>query len=53
MVYKTRNQLSDERLAPIALFVYNRPAHSRATLEALAANELARHSDLIVFSDGP
>ena len=53
MVYKTKNQLSDERLAPVALFVYNRPAHSRATLEALAANELAQHSDLIVFSDGP
>ncbi len=39
--------------APIALFVYNRPEHVRRTLDALAANELASESDLIVFSDGP
>jgi hypothetical protein len=38
-------------LAPIALFVYNRPAHARRTVEALQNNELARDSDLIVFSD--
>ncbi len=37
--------------APIALFVYNRPRHTRATLAALRANELARQSDLHVFSD--
>lgn len=53
MVYATKNQLSREPLAPIALFVYNRPEHTQATLEALAANELAQYSDLIVFSDGP
>lgn len=40
-------------LAPIALFVYNRPDHTRRTLQALAANDLADKSDLIVFSDGP
>jgi hypothetical protein len=39
--------------APIALFVYNRPAHSRATLEALQKNEFAGESDLLVFADGP
>jgi hypothetical protein len=38
--------------APIALFVYNRPRHTRATLEALRANTLAPQSDLYVFSDG-
>jgi hypothetical protein len=27
-------------LVPIVLFVYNRPAHSEQTLEALAANDL-------------
>jgi len=39
-------------LAPIALFVYNRPEHTRRTVESLRANELAPHSDLFVFADG-
>lgn len=39
--------------APIALFVYNRPDHTRQTLEALARNRLAGASTLYVFSDGP
>lgn len=37
--------------APVALFVYNRPWHTRQTVEALLRNELASQSDLIVFSD--
>lgn len=37
--------------APITLFVYNRPAHTRQTVEALLKNELAGESDLIIFSD--
>jgi hypothetical protein len=41
------------KLAPIALFVYNRPWHTRQTIEALQKNILASESDLIVFSDGP
>jgi hypothetical protein len=41
------------QLAPIALFTYNRPEHTRLTLEALAKNELASDSDLIIYSDGP
>lgn len=40
-------------LAPIVLFVYNRPGHTHKTIEALAKNELASQSKLIVFSDGP
>jgi hypothetical protein len=39
--------------APIALFVYNRPTHTRQTVEALQKNMLAKDSDLIVFSDAP
>lgn len=39
--------------APIALFVYNRPAHTRQTVEALLKNELAGESDLFIFSDAP
>ena len=40
-------------LAPIVLFVYNRPTHTRRTLEALAANVLADASTLYVYADGP
>src|SRR5271168_4560447 len=40
-------------LAPIILFVYNRPDHTRRTLAALAANPLATDSDLIIYADGP
>jgi hypothetical protein len=38
--------------APVVLFIYNRPEHTERTLRALAANELARDSDLIVYADG-
>ena len=37
---------------PVVLFVYARPDHTRRTLEALAANDGARETDLIVYSDG-
>ncbi len=40
-------------LAPVILFVYNRPWHTRQTLEALKANDLAKDSVLYIFSDGP
>jgi hypothetical protein len=40
-------------LAPIVLFVYNRPAHTRQTVEALQQNELAGASELIIYSDAP
>jgi hypothetical protein len=39
--------------APIVLFVYARPEHTRRTLEALAANPEAKDSLLYVFADGP
>lgn len=39
-------------LAPIAIFTYNRPWHTRQTVEALQKNEFAHDSDLFVFSDG-
>ena len=41
------------RCAPVALFVYNRPEHTRKTVEALRAGALARHTPLYVFSDAP
>jgi hypothetical protein len=40
------------KLAPIILFIYNRPLHTHNTLEALAKNEYAKQSDLFVFADG-
>jgi len=39
-------------LAPIILFVYNRPEHTKKTLEALYKNKLANQSELFIFSDG-
>ncbi len=41
------------KLAPIVLFVYNRPWHTKQTLEALMANELSASSDLYIYCDGP
>jgi hypothetical protein len=32
-------------LAPVVLFVYNRPKHTIQTLEALRKNELAEQTD--------
>jgi len=39
-------------LAPIVLFVYNRPRHTQQTIEALQKNELAQQSELFIYSDG-
>lgn len=38
-------------LAPIVLFVYNRPWHTRKTIGALIKNNLAKESELIIYSD--
>ena len=40
-----------QKLAPIALFVYNRPEHTRRTLKFLQQNLLADESRLFIFSD--
>lgn len=40
-------------LAPIVLFVYNRPWHTQQTVESLQKCELASDSDLYIFADGP
>jgi len=40
-------------LAPIILFVYNRPGHAEQTLNAFAANRLADESILYIYADGP
>jgi hypothetical protein len=38
--------------APILLFVYRRPVHTRKTLQALAKNKGAAASELVIYSDG-
>ena len=40
-------------LAPIVLFVYNRPEHTLKTLQALQSNTLASQSTLHIYADGP
>lgn len=40
-------------LAPVIVFVYNRPDHFRRTIDALRRNPEASQTDLIVYSDGP
>lgn len=39
--------------APVVLFVYNRPRHTRQTVEALLANAEAAQTPLHIFSDAP
>ena len=41
------------KLAPIALFAYNRPTHLLRSIAALATNEEASRCDLTIFCDGP
>lgn len=41
------------QLAPVVLFVYCRPDHTRRTVEALQKNTLAKASELFIFSDSP
>lgn len=44
---------TDRNLAPILLFTYNRPAHTRRLVESLLQNAEAKDSHLIVYSDAP
>lgn len=39
--------------APILLFVYNRPAHTRRLVESLLRNAEAARSSLFIYSDAP
>jgi len=44
--------MSPNKLAPIVLFVYNRPEHTKRTVESLLNNTLVSKSTLLIFSDG-
>jgi hypothetical protein len=39
--------------APIVFFAYNRPVHTRQTLEALSKSHMAGESSLFIYIDGP
>lgn len=41
------------RYAPILLTVFNRADHAKKVLDSLAKNELAKFSELYIYSDGP
>lgn len=43
----------ESELAPVILFTYNRPEHTKKVLDALAENRLAEQSELFIFCDGP
>jgi len=45
--------MKTNELAPIILFVYNRPWHTQQTVEALKKNELANESEFFIYSDAP
>lgn len=38
-------------LAPIVLFVYNRPHHTKEVIDSLLKNPLSKESELFIFSD--
>lgn len=40
-------------LAPIVLFVYNRPIHTQKVVNAILKSKLCEESELYIFSDGP
>lgn len=42
----------NSHLSPVILFVYNRPWHTRQTIEALKNNILSDQTKLFVYSDG-
>lgn len=41
----------EKTLAPVAIFVYNRPNNTKEVIEALKKNHLAPQTDVFVFSD--
>lgn len=45
------NTQNHTAVSPVIVFTYNRPEHTKRTIEALAANELADLTELFIFSD--
>ena len=51
MNFKNLKVNDNSQLAPVALFVFNRPGHTKKTLEALSENQLAKDTDVYIYSD--
>jgi putative methyltransferase (TIGR04325 family) len=45
--------MASSSLAPILIFVYNRPDHTSKMLDALRKNVLINESTIFIFADGP
>jgi hypothetical protein len=45
--------MADKELSPVVLFVYNRPNHTKQTIESLKKNKLSVETILYVIADGP
>lgn len=45
--------IPSDNLAPVCLFVYNRPWHTKEVLDCLSRAKLAESSTLYIFCDGP
>jgi hypothetical protein len=45
--------MEDKDLSPVVLFVYNRPKHTKQTIESLKKNKLSIETILYVIADGP
>lgn len=43
--------MKNSKLAPIVIFVYARPDHTKMTIEALSKNKFAKDTDVYIFSD--
>lgn len=44
--------MHNQELAPVVMFVYNRPIHTEKSLESLQKNKLAKETILYVYADG-
>lgn len=42
-----------DMIAPVIIFVYTRPEHTKKTIESLAKNRLAKETEVFIFSDAP
>lgn len=51
-VRKMGEKVQNKELAPIVLFTYKRPLHTKKIIEALKMNVLAKKSTLYIYSDG-
>lgn len=49
----TQSHINFRSLAPVVLFTYNRPIHTKKVLDSLAEAYKANETEVYIFSDGP